>query len=570
MSEAGGEASSGSAAPGRLLVSLVALGALAALWIFRGADDNRLTSWSWVFASTPPLRLYAVGAGAILLANLVALRPPARHRAAALFALACGAAASTWGAPEVVIDASRYFLQAQALEEHGVRHFLSEWGRGVPAWTDLPLVPMLDGLVFRAVGESRAAVQVVRALCLGGTVVVTHRLGRTLFGEEVGLAAGALLLAMPFLLAQAPAMLVDVPTMFFFSLALLAAVAAFREGRPRAILLACGALALALLSKWSTWLFLSAVPLAGGAAALRGARRPLRTGALLALGTGALVALVALPQREAWERQLALLFAYQGPGLRRWGESFASTFLFQVHPFVTAGAALSVVVALRRRDPWYAVIAWPVALLVLFQVRRARYVVPALPMLALLAAYGLQAIRAAEVRRAAVACAVATSLAVVGYGYLPFLRSTSAMNLASAGAYLDALPGPGAEVWALAQPGSDVNPAVAGPLLDLYTRKPLARREAGVARPDPAELATSPVRFSWECLPPPDATGAGEGAAVVVISGEPDPPLPEAVARRLRGYRLARAFERDERVFAYRTLVRVYVPGQAGPVAAAR
>ena len=32
-------------APERLLVSLAALGAVAALYLFRAADDNRLTSW---------------------------------------------------------------------------------------------------------------------------------------------------------------------------------------------------------------------------------------------------------------------------------------------------------------------------------------------------------------------------------------------------------------------------------------------------------------------------------------------------------------------------------------------
>ena len=50
-------------------------------------------------------------------------------------------------------------------------------------------------------------------------------------------------------------------------------------------------------------------------------------------------------------------------------------------------------------------------------------------MLALLAAYGLQAIPARAVRSHVVRCVVATSLAVVFCGYLPFLQRTSAANL---------------------------------------------------------------------------------------------------------------------------------------------
>jgi len=46
-----------------------------------------------------------------------------------------------WRMPEVNIDASRYFTQAKHLELFGVRYFLSEWGREIHAWTDMPLIP---------------------------------------------------------------------------------------------------------------------------------------------------------------------------------------------------------------------------------------------------------------------------------------------------------------------------------------------------------------------------------------------------------------------------------------------
>src|SRR5574341_279831 len=47
--------------------------------------------------------------------------------------------------------------------------FLADWGKAIPAWTDLPLVPLLDGLVLRLSGESRTAVQAFTTLLFAGS-----------------------------------------------------------------------------------------------------------------------------------------------------------------------------------------------------------------------------------------------------------------------------------------------------------------------------------------------------------------------------------------------------------------
>jgi 4-amino-4-deoxy-L-arabinose transferase-like glycosyltransferase len=563
------EATPGAAAaidPERILVSLVALGTVAALFLLRSLDDNRLTSWRWVFDGVNPAALFAVVLAGLLVAHLAPRVPvPPRAADAVLFALAFAAGACTWGAPEAVVDASRYFTQAKHLEVYGVSRFLAGWGGEIPSWTDLPLVPFLDGLALRASGESRAAIQALTTLLFAGSAVLTRRLGAALFGAEVGLGAGALLLAVPYLLPQVALLLVDVPTLFFVVLASLAVTRAFQDGGARRILLASVAVALALLSKWSAWLLLTALPVIG---AVHRRERPgaLRTGAAIALGAAALVAAVALPRRQAWAEQLALLASYQAPGLRRWGEGAVSTFLFQVHPFLTAAAVASAWRAARRRDARYAIVLWPVLLLAVLRVARARYWLPAMPMLAILGAYGLQAIGRREVRNHVVACAVATSLAVALFGYVPFLRRTSAGNLATAGAYLDGLEEPAVEVFALAGPEPAVNPAVSVPILDLFTRKRIVHR---AEEPSPGELErarTSSLRFTWEYRDPPYYSPEGPvDAAVAVISDDLDRPLPERVARRLEGYRLARVFAADERVFRHRTLVAIYRATGAPP-----
>lgn len=553
----------GAGAPERLLVSAAALGTVAALFLFRAADDNRLTSWRWVFADADPIRLYALVAGGVALALLAARFPlPARRPAMVLFVASYAVAALFWRAPEVIVDASRYFTQAKHLELRGLTWFLAHWGREVPAWTDLPLVPLLYGLAFGLFGESRTSIQALTTLLFAGSVVLTHRLGKTLWGEEVGFTAGAFLLGMPYLLTQVPAMLVDVPTMFFVTLAMVAATEAFRRGGAGRILLASLAVALALFTKYSAWLFLSVLPVMGFVHRKEGAPRPLRTGMAMALVSASLVLTAVLSGHEVYRDQLSLLLGYQAPGLRRWGESFASTFLFQIHPFLTAAALLSAWVATERRDAKYAVVLWPVLLLLALRVQRIRYFIPAFPMLALMAAYGLQRFGKGEVRRLVAGCALATSLVVALYGYLPFLRGTSAANLRTAGEYLDSLGEGRVEVLTLSRPDAEVNPAVWVPLLDLYTSRPLSYAYPG-APPEARRWAeASPLRFTWEYRNPDyyAAEGTGGAVAVALVADDLAAPLPDGIEDRLRGLRLARVFASDDGVFRNRPLVAVYRP----------
>jgi hypothetical protein len=202
--------------------------------------------------------------------------------------------------------------------------------------------------------------------------------------------------------------------------------------------------------------------------------------------------------------------------------------------------------------------------LLALHVERSRYWIPALPAVALAAASGLRALGAPEARRLVAGAAVATSLVVALHGYVPFLERTSAANLAAAGAYLDGIDEPRVEVLAIGAPGGEVNPAVAVPLLDLYTRKPLAVRDA-VAPPPPAGLATSPLRFTWEVPPPPwyAAQPGGRDAAVAIVTDDLAAPLPDVVRARVAGLALARTFDLDEGVFGWRTLVAVYRPAAA-------
>ncbi|MCL5024621.1 MAG: glycosyltransferase family 39 protein [Nitrospirae bacterium] len=557
-----------------LSISLLALCTFPALFAFRRLDDNRLTSWQWVFGGTNSATVFLILVGAVMLAVLVSrVSFPLGSPPALLFLSSFCVAALFWREPEVIVDASRYFTQAKHLEVYGVGYFLREWGRGIFAWTDLPLVPFLYGLVFRFFGESRLLIQIFTTFLFSMTVVLTYLTGKELWGEETGILGGSLLLGMPYLLTQVPLILVDVPTMFFLMLAVYAFLRALERGGLM-IVVASLSLFLALLSKYSTWPMLSVLVIIGivflvedsrhdrSSGARRAGRRQYieRTAAVIAI-TLVMAAAVVLFKHREFAEQIGLLMSFQGPGLRKWGETFTSTFLFQIHPFISAAALFSFFAAVRKRDFKYAIVCWLFVLLVLFQVKRIRYSIPLFPMIALMASYGLQYITDKEVRRFVVLCAVMSSLIVAYFGYLPFLEKVSMVNLETAGKFLNGGSCKSVEVFVLPQKAAGLNPSIAVPLLDLFTAKQIIYRHEAPASALGKEEETSPLRFTWEYRNPPyyrDEGGRSEGVPVVVISAEPGEALPATVKQRLNGYRLAREFDVNEGIFAFRTVVSVY------------
>jgi hypothetical protein len=549
-----------------LLASLLTLATMLTLFVLRPLDDNRLTSWHWVFAPTDGGRLAFWLVIAVLAAHLAGAMPLRwLQRGAVVGAGAFGASVLLWPMPEVILDAARHFGQAKSIGLHAPASFVQGWGTEIPAWTDLPLVPVLYGSIFALFGEERAYLQALNSLLFAGTVLLTWQIGRTLWREEIGVMAAALLLGMPYLLVQVPLTLADVPTMFFVTLATLATLVALRRGGWARIALASAAIALAFFAKFSAWLMLTILPVLALAEAHGGSPEVKRRMAAIAGGALLLVAPVLIAMGTVIGAQLALLREFQVPALGGWSESFASTFFFQSHPFIAVAAAASVWLAWRARDSRYAVIAWLPLLMLALGLRRARYLVPVMPMLALMAAYGLQAIRTAVLRRHVVRCVVASSLAIVYCGFLPFLQTNSAANLQSAGAYLDSLDSEMIEVVALPQRAARVNPEIVVPLLDLHTAKRLV---ADAARPSlPAELASLPLRFTWEYRHPGfygHADRATWPLPVAVVSGEQTAALPPPLAQRLAQHRLAREFKVSENIFGYQTLVSVYLPEASG------
>ena len=547
-----------------LLISLSAFLIPLLLFVFRYQDDNRLTSWMWAFAGVDTSNFFLILIPGIIAAYALSkFSLPEQNPVIFLFIASFIAGFLFWKEPEVIVDASRYFTQAKHLKEYGIRYFAGEWGRGVGAWTDLPLVPFLYGLIFKFFGESRLCIQIFTTSIFSLTVVLTFLTGKILWDEDVGFRAGALLSGMPYLLTQVPLMLVDVPTMFFLTLSIFTFIKALERGRVW-IAISSIAVFLAVFSKYSTWLMLSVlvviflVYLREGA----GGRNIIYRGTLVAIVAGILIGIVIFIKFDVISEQINLLLSYQRPGLRRWGESFVSTFFYQVHPFITIAALYSFYAAVKKRDFRYVIIIWLILLVVLLGIRRARYILIIFPMLALAASYGLREIKDKEIKRFIVLCAVISSLLTGFFVYLPFLQKMSASNLKDAGRFLNSLDASKIEVLTMPSKNYIVNPDVSVPILDFFTDKDIYYYN--VTLPPPFEkIKESPLRFTWDFKKPayysPDMKGSNENKVVVVISSESGQVMTGNIQQKIKGLYLSETFDTTVGIFKYTTLVKIYL-----------
>lgn len=556
--------------PEAILIYLSSLCIFFALLSFRSLDDNRLTSWQWVFAESDLLIIsFSLVIGLLLVWYMSAINLSRHYVIPLLFLLSFSIGILHWGNPEVIVDAARYFTQAKTIEIYGIGYFISEWGRGIMAWTDLPLVPFIYGLLFQVAGESRTGIQVINTLFFSGTVILTYFIGRDLWNERVALYGALMLLAIPYLHTQIPLMLVDVPAMFFLSLAVFVYIRALTRQELMLPLLATVCIALAMLTKYSNWLMLSILPVISVVLIKltvnpEAKKTMIRQNVIVMGSISVLLGLLLLWKFEVFSHQIELLVGYQLPALAGWSESHLSTFLFQTHPFVSLAALTSLYFAYKKRDLKYLIIGWMILLILIMDIRRIRYALIAFPMLSLMAGYALANIQEARIRRYLTLCILLSASIFSITGFASFLENTSAGNLKRASEYIESMAISTVEVITLPQARSSVNPVVSIPLFDLYSQKQVLYKEVngGDSEEKINHMQRSPLRFTWEYDLPKyyqyndDTTEK----IIAVISNSKKQALPENIRERLSGHTLDRRFETQEEIFRYKTIVDIYLP----------
>lgn len=531
-------------------------------------DNNRLTSWAWVFDNIDATKIYLILILGVILAYLLFRIIPSLNSSLSslfLFLLSFLIVLPFWKEPEVIIDSSRYFTQAKHLEVYGIGYFLKEWGKDIVPWTDLPLIPFLYGLIFKFLGEFRPYIQLFTTLLFSLTVLLTYQIGKMLWDEDTGFSAGLLLLGIPYIFTQVPLMLVDIPTMFFLTLSIFTFIKALSRGGIW-IVFSSISIFLTFFAKYSTWLMLSVLVVIFLVYRPQiSDHRPqthIYRGFTVALISALLIGAVFLYKFDLFAEQLKLLMTYQKPGLKKWSESLLSTFFFQIHPFITISALYSIYVAFKKKDLRYIIISYLVLLILLMQIKRIRYTIMVFPMLTLMASYGLQAVKSKELRGFIFSCILIFSVIIAIFAYLPFMGKISIVNLKNAGKFLDSLDVEVVEVFAIPQIHSGANPAVSVPILDLFTKKKIYYDYSPEFFPPKEEIEYSPLRFTWEYKNPnyypTNNKVLKEKKAVAVISSEPEEILPGYLEQKIKGYNNSKVFKTCEGIFYYKTMVKMF------------
>lgn len=545
-----------------LLVLFLTLLIFPLQYISRSLDMSTLTSWRWVFADKGPGSVFLLLLPAPLLAvPLSSSDLPEKHPAVSLFLLSVLSCLPFINSPEYLLDSARYFLQAKYLKEYGISEFFQEWGGEITAWTDLPLVPMFYGILFRLFGETKPVIAIFNVLLFGLIPIITYLIGRLLWDRTTGFLAGVFIMASPYLLTQVPLMLVDIHVMFFLLLAVYTFLYALERGGFVLTLGAAIAIILALFCKYSTWPMLGVL---GIIALIRIDTQPrivIKRSLGVAALTGMLLGIIFMWKGALILEQINVLRTYQLSGLKNWQEGYVAVFFFQAHPYILLASFFGCCRAAINRDRKIFIVVWFAVLVFFLELKRLRYLLPLLPFLSLTAAYGLQAITHAQVRRYIAYCGMLSSLVIGIWVYKPFLAMTSVSNLKNGGRFLNTLQTEAVEVYCLPQVHSLGNTSVMVPILDLYTDKEIYQNQTWNSEEGYRRAQNASLRFTWELTQPAyyrDIKYADLQLPVVVISSEPISSMPEQLTHKYPSSRVIKKYTNSSRVFRYQTFITIF------------
>lgn len=546
------------------LISIFILSSFIILFLLRDLDDNRLSSWERAFLYADPARIFLILIFSIFMAYFLSRLPFVdKHPALFLFTFSFAISFLFWREPEIILDASRYFTQAKHIEVYGAGYFLREWGKTIPAWTDMPVMPFLYGLIFKFFGEARIHVQIFTSILFSLTAALTYLIGSTLWNRDTGLIGGILFLGIPCIFVNVPLMMVDGPVMFFITLSVFLFIKALEHGKLFTVASACS-ITITFFTKYSAWLMLSVLVVILVVYIIResGERRKIMIRGMFIISiSGLLAGAFILYKLDVFSEQIRFLLSFQKPGLKRWGESFFSTFFFQTHAFITIAAGYSVYSAIIKKDLKYVIILWMVLLVFLFQIKRSRYIMMIFPMLSLMASYGLMHVKNRKAIKFFAFCIACVSIVVAVFAYLPMTEKISLVNLRDAGEYIDSLDGGTVEVFAVQTGEPNANIAASVPILDIFTSKKIRHEYMRAIPISQQEIEISPLRFTWEYKNPgyySETNKKEDSAVVALISDDKTLKLPAYVESRIKDYRRVKRFTVSDDMFRFQVFVSVY------------
>lgn len=549
-----------------LPLAVLSLAYFPLLFHFRYLDDNTLTNWKWVFQESGFWQNFLFFTFLSLGAHIFSQFEIFEKKPSFLFLLpVICLVVPGWRIPEVILDTSRYFISAKYLELYGTGFFIREWGDTIQAWTDLPLVPFIYGLLFKLFGESRLNIQIWNTALYYATILLTVNLGQKLWNRKAGWFAGTCLLGMPYLITQVPLMLVDISTMFFFTLALSCDIAALEKGGFLRIFVSSAAIMAAALTKFSVWPLSVFLPVVALVFFSGRSPKSVSRSQIVVRSAGILVfcfvqiGVILWYKHELLLNQLGFLIDYQWAGLDRWRESFTATFLFQSHPIITIAACYGLICAVKKRDAAILISLCLIIVITVLQLHRIRYLIPLFPLYALIGGYGIYHIKRPDIQNFLTIFMVGSSFIILHAAYYPFLKKNSLGNLQKAGEYLNQTNCEQIRVITKPQTGSIGNTAVALPMLDLYTSKALLYSPSRFVV-EPEKIRQASLRFSWENKIPDyyQRITSDHRIPLLVISSarQPEKSLVDPV--EAPGRSVTKRYNASSGVFRFKTYVTIF------------
>ncbi len=550
-----------------LIWSILIFSAYLVIYEFRALDHNIYFNWNYIFENVSRSGIFILLLASILLSYIISDTGIGIDKKYVLPSIFLGAfllGAVFWSAPEASPGVATYFTEAKYLKEYGISTFIRDWGGKLDTLSDFPVVPFIFGLILKFIGESKIYIQIFTTTMFAGTGVLTYLIAWRLWDEKTGIYAALFLLSFPYLLLKTSFTLVDVPTMFFVAAAIYATLNAMETwGTSRDmgriwILASVTFIVLVFLSKISAWIMLGTVPAIFLIYYIKRGTAILYPAALISLLSVTLITAFVYYKIDV----LLKIFEYYLDfriRLQSFNESLWSLLFFQVSPLVTLLAGFSFYIALKKRDIKYVLLlTWFWVPFISLSDTRIRYMVPALPALAIMAAITLNEIKPERTKKFVSYSIVICSIMLAVLLYLPFTYTFSSMNIKNAAEYTNNLDIERIEVYAAFPDGYIYNLDMLLPIFDLHSKKDIATPKYRRNKPPPDAI---PWWWSYKFPWPYYSKETSPESAIVIISPRVDQPPPELLEKRLEeGYRLAKVYSAGYTGINNPYVVRVFLP----------
>lgn len=447
------------------------------LYTFRSEDNTVLMAWKYVFSyDNIKINELLLVLSIVILISLIISRISIsnylnQEKYHILFLFVSGMFICTlfWNIPEINPDAARYFMEAKYLELRGIVSFTNDWGQGFFVWTDSPSVPFFYGIILKYLGEYRVYIQIYNAILFSLTSVLTYKISKRLWNEEIGLYSGLMIMSFPFLLSQVPLMLVDITLMFLTILSVFLILKIFDNkyySIPASL-----AIFFAVYAKMSSLLFIIppaiSILIINYKSVLKDKNRWIFT----FIFTMAIILMFFLLNMGVFIDNMHTVSNFKLSNANPYFES-PLNFLFQVGSIVIILALISVIIAYRNKDKKYLfLIIWIVLPLIFLYNTRIRQLISIFPVIAIMASISLFSISHKPIKKFLILSLFLTSIAFTLYAYIPFEENFTDRNIKDAAEYANSLNISEIELFLDFSEKHSQDPEAMVSLFDIYSNK---------------------------------------------------------------------------------------------------